>query len=89
MRLTLLSLAPQLRALRQKSQMTQAQLASESGVSREWLNEVENGKVNVEFGLLLDVFSTLGYAMGVERDEKINRLDLLAEQSKTKDAEDV
>lgn len=89
MRLTLLSLAPQLRALRQKSQMTQTQLARESGVSREWLNEVENGKVKVEFGLLLDVFSTLGYAMKVERDEKIDRVDQVEEKSKKKEAEGV
>ncbi|HUW87373.1 MAG TPA: helix-turn-helix domain-containing protein [Candidatus Paceibacterota bacterium] len=89
MKLTLLSLGSQLRDLRQKSRMTQAQLAKLSGVSRGWLNEVENGKVNVEFGLLLDVFSTLGYVIEVNRDDKSNKLDLSAEHLKNKESENV
>lgn len=89
MKLTLLSLGSQLRDLRQKSRMTQAQLAKLSGVSRGWLNEVENGKVNVEFGLLLDVFSTLGYVLEVKRDVKSNKLDLSAEHLKNKESENV
>lgn len=78
MRLTLLSLSAQLRALREQSKMTQTQLAKEAGVSREWLNAVENGKVNVEFGLLLDVFSTLGYSLDVVRDENPKHLRLMS-----------
>ena len=45
---------------RQARGTTQAEFASEMGVSRKWLSEAENGKDTAEIGLVLAVFRKLG-----------------------------
>lgn len=70
MKLTLLSLGPQLREMRKAAKLSQRNLAEMAGVSREWLSAVENGKVTVEFGKVQDLLSTLGYELKVEKEQE-------------------
>jgi len=44
--------------------MSQAELATRTGVSRKWIYEFEAGKPTAEFGLLLRVLDALG--LGIE-----------------------
>jgi transcriptional regulator with XRE-family HTH domain len=44
--------------------LTQAELASRSGVSRDWVNSFERGKRTVEISLVFRLFDALG--IGVE-----------------------
>jgi len=69
-KLTLLSLGPQLREMRKVAKLSQRNLAEMAGVSREWLSAVENGKVTVEFGKVQDLLSTLGYELKVEKEQE-------------------
>jgi transcriptional regulator with XRE-family HTH domain len=43
--------------------LTQAELASRSGVSRDWLNSFERGKRTVEISLVFRLFDALGIAV--------------------------
>lgn len=49
-----------LRARRMQLALTQASVADRARVSREWLNEVENGKSRFDFQLYLSVCAALG-----------------------------
>jgi transcriptional regulator with XRE-family HTH domain len=40
--------------------MSQADLASQVGVSRAWINQVEAGKASIEFGKVLRLLDILG-----------------------------
>lgn len=58
------------RSERVKQSKSQEALATEAGVSRKWLSEVENGKETAELGLAFAVLRALGYALhAVERVE--------------------
>lgn len=48
-----------LRSRRMERQLTQAAVAARAKVSREWLNEVENGKSRFDFQLYLAVCDVL------------------------------
>ncbi|MGH3252194.1 MAG: helix-turn-helix domain-containing protein [Trebonia sp.] len=43
--------------------LTQAELATRSGVSRAWLNSFERGKRTAEIALIFRLFDTLGIGM--------------------------
>ena len=49
--------------------LSQAELASRAGVSREWISGLEAGKATVEFGLVIRLLDALGLGLDVvERD---------------------
>lgn len=56
-----------LRAHRTDQGLTQAQAASRANVSREWLNEVENGKSRFDFQLYLSVCAALDLEVLVQK----------------------
>jgi y4mF family transcriptional regulator len=63
-------LAATVRGRRHDLDLSQAELASSAGVSREWINEVEAGKATVEFGLVIRLLEALGFELDlVERVE--------------------
>jgi len=58
-----------IRLLRKRRDLTQGELAGLAGVSRTWLNQIENGgKSNAELGSLLAVLDSLGATLMI-RDE--------------------
>lgn len=56
-----------LRARRTEQGLTQAQVAARANVSREWLNEVENGKSRFDFQLYLSVCTALDLDVLVQK----------------------
>lgn len=56
-----------LRARRLELKLTQASVASRAKVSREWLNEVENGKSRFDFQLYLAVCAALDLGVTVQK----------------------
>lgn len=50
---------------RRRRGWSQSRLASEVGVSRQWISMVENGKTSVEFDLVLRSLEALGYSLYV------------------------
>lgn len=78
-------LAATIRGRRHDLDLSQAELASSAGVSREWINELEAGKTTVEFGLVIRVLDALGLGFDiVDRVETPNKasanLDALLEE---------
>lgn len=61
---TMHDLASVARGRRIELGLTQAELASRSGVSRDWVNSFERGKRTVEISLVFRLFDALG--IGVE-----------------------
>ncbi|GAB3597682.1 helix-turn-helix domain-containing protein [Microbacterium tumbae] len=60
-----------LRAVRLRRGLTQAAVARRAAVSREWLNEVENGKSRFDFGLYLAACGALDIDVVLQaRDER-------------------
>ena len=51
------------RGRRQELGLTQAQVAADAGVSREWINAFEAGKSTVEFHLVFRLLDALGLAL--------------------------
>lgn len=56
-----------LRAHRLEQGLTQATVATRARVSREWLNEVENGKSRFDFQLYLAVCAALDLDVTVQK----------------------
>lgn len=53
--------------LRRKQQgLSQTQLASRAGVSRDWIIGLEKGRSTVEFGLVLRTIKALGLALSLD-----------------------
>jgi y4mF family transcriptional regulator len=82
---TMRDLAVTIRGRRRDLDLSQAELASSAGVSREWLNELEAGKTTVEFGLVIRLLDALGLGLDlVQRVEATNEasagLDALLEE---------
>ena len=50
-----------LRRLRERSGLTQSELAKAAGVGRKWLSQLENGKATAEIGLTFRLVHVLGY----------------------------
>ena len=59
-----------IRSERRRRGITQAEFATEIGVSSKWLSDAENGKETIEFGLALSALHGLGYSLlAVEEPE--------------------
>jgi transcriptional regulator with XRE-family HTH domain len=52
---------------RQEASITQAELARRTHVSRKWLSELENGKEDVNLGMVLRLLSELDYSLDLRR----------------------
>ncbi len=59
--------------------LTQGELARRTGVSRQWVIAVEQGKPRAEFETIVRALSELDLAVFVEPDEDDNQLGLFAE----------
>jgi HTH-type transcriptional regulator/antitoxin HipB len=64
-----------LRALRKQHQMTQQELARQSGVSYSFINEVENGKRSIQLDVLNRVADLFGYTVGLVPQQKSSLTD--------------
>ena len=53
--------------------LSQAELASQAGVSREWINGFEAGKATVEFGLVIRLLDALG--LGIDLVKRADGVD--------------
>ncbi len=62
-------LAVAVRSRRQDLGLTQAELASQAGVSRLWLNQIEGGKPTAEFGLVIRLLDALGLRLELTGDD--------------------
>lgn len=55
------------RRMREAGELTREELAEKAGVSPRWLFNLENGKSNVDFLLVLDCFDALDATLQVTR----------------------
>lgn len=62
-------LALLIRDQRRKQKMSQAALAQRMGVSRRWVNNVEQGKESAQLGLVIRALDTLGLSVYVEPEQ--------------------
>lgn len=60
----------QLRDLRKKHKMTQAQLADISGVSLPTISRIERGKETIRLDVLIKVADCLGYELTLQPKER-------------------
>ena len=67
------------RAERRRRGMSQATLAVQAGVSREWLGRLENGARRLEADKVLSVMSALDFAV-LARDEQPTQADIAKAQ---------
>ena len=63
-------IAKQVKDLRKKYKLTQAELAQRSGVGLRFLRELEQGKPTVRLDKVQQVINFFGYHVGVIKDEK-------------------
>lgn len=59
-------LAAVIRSLRQEKGWTQATLAQEAGVGREWVIHLEKARPGVELGLVMATLKALGVRLNIE-----------------------
>ena len=59
---TLVKFGDNLRKIRVAQSISQQQLAFESGLSREYINRIENGKVNISLKNIVAIANTLNIA---------------------------
>lgn len=64
------------RSLRAQKGLSQSQVASQAGVSRKWLSELERGKATVSLDLLLRVVATLGGELDLRPQADRHDIDL-------------
>jgi transcriptional regulator with XRE-family HTH domain len=67
------------RAERKRRRQSQAQLAAEAGVSREWLSRLENGAPRLEADKVLHVLSVVGISL-ITADEQVTQRDVAKAQ---------
>lgn len=67
------------RAERLRRRLSQAALAAQAGVSREWLGRLENGAPRLEADKVLNVMGVLGFAV-LPRDEQPTQADIAKAQ---------
>ena len=72
-------LAAAVRGRRKDLHLSQADLASQVGVSRAWINQVEAGKSSIEFAKVLRLLDTLGLHLELVKPGK--NVDLLKGRS--------
>ena len=63
-------IAKQVKDLRKKYQLTQAELAQRAGVGLRFLRELEQGKPTVRLDKVQQVINFFGYHVDVIKDEK-------------------
>ena len=63
-------IAKQVKDLRKKYQLTQAELAQRAGVGLRFLRELEQGKLTVRLDKVQQVINFFGYHVDVIKDEK-------------------
>ena len=63
---TVSAIAAAAKGRRLAMKLSQAELAQNAGVSREWLNAFERGKPNVELRQVLRIFDALGLYLEVD-----------------------
>ena len=63
-------IAKQVKDLRKKYKLTQAELAQRAGVGLRFLRELEQGKPTVRLDKVQQVINFFGYHVGVIKDEK-------------------
>ena len=63
-------IAPSLKALREKSGLTQAELAKRSGVGLRFVREVEQGKATVRLDKVNQVLALFGYHLEAIKDHE-------------------
>lgn len=59
-----------IREHRRRRGLDQQELAKKIGVSRQWVVEVEKGKVRAEIGLVLRALNALGVTLSLSQDER-------------------
>ena len=64
-------LAAAVKGRRLDLRLSQAELASRVGVSRNWLNQVEAGKKSVDFALVLRLIDALGLNLDLSSPETL------------------
>lgn len=69
MRLTPRILGLSVQLARQDASLTQAELAKRARVSRKWLSALENGKEDVNLGMVLRLLSELNFTLDIRRQE--------------------
>jgi len=69
MRLTPRILGLSVQLARQDAFLTQGELAKRAGVSRKWLSALENGKEDVNLGMVLRLLSELNFTLDLRRQE--------------------
>ncbi|TCO35813.1 helix-turn-helix protein [Kribbella steppae] len=67
------------RAERRRRGLSQAALAAQAGVSREWLSRLENGAPRLEADKVLTIMGVLGFAV-LARDEQPTQADIAKAQ---------
>jgi HTH-type transcriptional regulator / antitoxin HipB len=66
--LTMQDLSAVIRGRRLELGLTQLALATRAGVSRDWLNQLEKGKTNVDLSLVLRLIEALGLRLDLISD---------------------
>lgn len=82
MRLTPRTLGLSVKLARQEASLTQAELARRTHVSRKWLSELENGKEDVNLGMVLRLLTELDYSIDLRRKVANNTDGMQHESSK-------
>lgn len=59
-----------LRGLRSASDLTQADLGTMAGISREYVHQLEHGEANVSVGVLQSIFAVYGLSLTIMSKEK-------------------
>ncbi|MFI6831355.1 helix-turn-helix domain-containing protein [Kribbella sp. NPDC050241] len=67
------------RAERRRRQLSQAALAAQAGVSREWLSRLENGAPRLEADKVISVLRILGFSL-LAQDEQPTQSDIAKAQ---------
>lgn len=80
-------LAVLIRERRQQLMLSQAQLALQVGVSRQWIIDVEKGKPRAELQLVLTLLHALGICLhaSVEKRPVLATLDMAAGEAKIRE----
>lgn len=78
-------LAAVMRGRRLELGLTQLALAARAGVSRDWLNQLEKGKTNVDLSLVLRVIEALDLRLDLTSDDDAAPV----EDSDTVDLDDI
>jgi len=58
--------AATVRGRRQELGLSQAELATRAGVSRDWVNQIEAGKATAEFGLVIRLLDALRLRLDID-----------------------